>query len=261
MQPVRFMTFNIRFDAPVDAPSNNDWSHRLESVVETVRRFDPDVVGFQEALRSQLDDLIDAFPELRAVGKPREAGDVGEYVPIFFRRRRFEAEQHGDFWLSTTPEAAGSLGWDAANPRHCTWAQLRNHSGAAGFAVFNTHLDRWGTLARLEAARLIVGRIATAPQVSAVVLGDFNAEEDSEPMEVFRSVGLRDSFRETHPDVVDVQTIHHYRHLTGPSKIDYVCCDRSWEVVMADIVREPAAGRLPSDHYPVVAELLHRDSA
>ncbi|HEX2031363.1 MAG TPA: endonuclease/exonuclease/phosphatase family protein [Actinomycetota bacterium] len=254
-RPIRFMTFNVRFDTPLDAPGGNRWADRLDSVVETIRREAPDVLGVQEALRTQLGDLTSAFPDYRAVGKPREAGDVGEYVPVFFDLGRFDAEDHGDFWLSQTPEVEGSRGWDADNPRHCTFARLRDRDSGARFAVFNTHLDRWGALARLEAARLIVTRISVAADLPAVVLGDFNAEEGSEPMAAFAAAGLRDTFREAHPDAADIQTVHHYTALSGTRKIDYIMCDRRWRVAAAGIVREPAAGRLPSDHFPVVAEL------
>ncbi|MDQ3991144.1 MAG: endonuclease/exonuclease/phosphatase family protein, partial [Actinomycetota bacterium] len=249
------MTFNIRFDTVLDAPGGNRWEHRAKSAIETVRRFEPDVVGFQEALRSQLDDLSAALPDYEGVGKPREAGEVGEYVPVFFLRERLEGEEYGDFWLSPTPETEGSRGWDADNPRHCTWVRLRERGRALRFAVFNTHLDRRGSVARREAARMIVARVALAPDVPSVVLGDLNAEEGSEPLEAFHAGGFRDTFREIHPEATDVQTVHHYTDLSGTRKIDYILCDRRWEVVAADIVREPAAGRLPSDHFPVVAEL------
>ncbi|MDQ4109288.1 MAG: endonuclease/exonuclease/phosphatase family protein [Actinomycetota bacterium] len=252
---IRFMTFNIRFDTDRDGPTRNRWEHRVTSVIETVRSYDPDVVGFQEALRGQLDDLVLAFPDFLAVGKPRESGEVAEYVPILLDRNRFDVGSVGDFWLSPTPDIQGSRGWDAGNPRHCTWVTGEERSSGFRFAVFNTHLDRWGTLARLEAARLIVARITLASQLPAVVLGDFNAEEDSEALDVFRTSGLRDTFRDIRPEATDVQTVHHYRALSGSRKIDYVMCDARWEVVAADIIREPAAGRLPSDHFPVTAEL------
>lgn len=252
------MTFNVRFDTVEDAAGGNRWADRAESVFETVRRFDPGVVGFQEALRSQLDDLVAALPAYRAVGKPREAGEVGEYVPLFYDRRRFDAEDQGDFWLSPTPEEEGSRGWDSDNPRHCTWVRLVDRDAGVRFGVFNTHLDRWGAVARLEAARLILGRIALVAELPSVVMGDFNAEEHSEPVEVFRAGGFRDTFREVHPDATDVQTVHHYDDLSGTRKIDYILCDRRWDVLAAGIVREPASGRYPSDHFPVVAELAPR---
>jgi endonuclease/exonuclease/phosphatase family metal-dependent hydrolase len=249
------MTFNLRFDNARDAEAGHGWVDRRDSAVETVRRFEPDVVGFQEALRSQLEDLVAAFPDYQAVGKPREAGAVGEYVPVLYDRRRFEAEDQGDFWLSPTPETEGSKGWDSDNPRHCTWVRLADRNDGVRFAVFNTHLDRWGSIARVEASRLIIGRLTLVADLPSVIMGDFNAEEDSEPLEAFRAAGLRDTFREVHGDATDVQTVHHYTDLSGSEKIDYILCDRRWEVTAAEIIREPAAGRLPSDHFPVVAEL------
>lgn len=256
--PIRFMTFNIRFDTIRDAPLGNRWSDRIGSVVETFRRFGPDVIGVQETLRTQLDDLTAAFPDYVAIGKPRDVGDTAEYVPLFFDRRRFDEQDHGDFWLSSTPDTEGSLGWDADVPRHCTWARLRDRKTGHRFAVFNTHLDRWGSVARLEAARLIVTRVGVAPDLPAVILGDLNAEENSDVLATFRAAGFRDTFREVYPHESDVQTVHHYTELFGSRKIDYVMCDAHWDIAAAAIIREPAARRLPSDHFPVVAELAPR---
>jgi endonuclease/exonuclease/phosphatase family metal-dependent hydrolase len=253
---VRFMTFNIRCDTMLDAVGGNRWASRVDSVVELLHSERPDVVGFQEVLRSQLADLTAAFPDHRGVGKPRDVGDTAEYVPLFFDTRRFDLEEHGDFWLSPTPDIEGSRGWDTDVPRHCTWARLRERGSAARFAVLNTHLDVKGALARVEAAKLIVGRIAVAPDLPSVMMGDLNATEDSDALAAFRAAGFRDTFREVHPEAVDVQTVHHYTELSGSKKIDYVMCDRRWKVLGADIIREVAAGRLPSDHFPVSAELV-----
>lgn len=253
--PIRFMTFNVRFDNLKDAAGGNRWSDRIDSVLQTLRRVKPDVVGFQEALRSQLDDLVAALPEHRGLGKPREIGDTAEYVPLFFSTSRFELDEYGDFWLSPTPETEGSRGWDTDVPRHCTWARLKDRASKQPIAVFNTHLDVWGSVARLEAARLIVTRLAVVPGIPSVVMGDLNADEDSEPLEALRAGGLTDTFRVIHPDEKNVQTVHHYTELSGPRKIDYIMCDKRWRVHDAAIVRQPAAGRLPSDHFPVTAEL------
>ncbi|MFN2587553.1 MAG: endonuclease/exonuclease/phosphatase family protein [Actinomycetota bacterium] len=257
-EPIRFMTFNLRFDTIRDAPGGNRWADRIDSVVETIRREMPDVVGFQEALESQLADVTAALPDHRGVGKPRDVGETAEYVPLFFHVHRFELDEQGDFWLSPTPDVEGSRGWDTDVPRHCTWARLRERESGIGFVAFNTHLDVKGVLARLEASKLIVTRIAVAPELPSVVMGDFNTPEGSEPLLAFGAAGFRDSFREVHPDAVDVQTIHHYRDLSGPRKIDFILCDGRWDVLGSEIVREPAAGRLPSDHFPVVADLLPR---
>jgi endonuclease/exonuclease/phosphatase family metal-dependent hydrolase len=254
--PIRFMTFNIRFDTILDAESGNRWAARAASVVELLHSQRPDVVGFQEALKPQLADLTVALPHHRGVGRPRDVGDTAEYVPLFFDARRFELEEHGDFWLSPTPDVEGSRGWDTDVPRHCTWTRLKERGSSARFAVFNTHLDVKGSVARLEAAKLIVARIAIAPELPSVVMGDLNATEDADPLATFRGAGFRDTFREIHPEAVDVQTVHQYTELSGSRKIDYIMCDRRWQVLGADIIRDVAAGRLPSDHFPVSAELL-----
>ncbi len=256
---IRFMTFNIRFDTILDAAGGNRWAARVESVVELLHRQRPDVVGFQEALKSQLADLTAALPDHQGVGKPRDVGDTAEYVPLFFDARRFELEEHGDFWLSSTPDIEGSRGWDTDVPRHCTWARLKERGSTVRFAVFNTHLDVKGSLARLEAAKLIVGRIAIAPELPSVVIGDLNAMENSDPLDIFRASGLRDTFREIHSEAVDVQTVHHYTELSGPNKIDYIMCDRRWQVTGAKIIRDVTAGRLPSDHFPLSADLVPAD--
>ncbi|HVL90731.1 MAG TPA: endonuclease/exonuclease/phosphatase family protein [Actinomycetota bacterium] len=253
-RPFRFMTFNIRFATPADDAAGHGWTDRRDPVVSTIRACAPDVLGVQEALRGQLDDLVAGLPDHQVIGKPREVGDKGEYVPLFVHRR-FEIEQSGDFWLSSTPEVEGSLGWDAPDPRHCTWARLRDAATGVRFAVFNTHLDRWGLIARVEAVRLIAARVALAPELAAVVMGDFNEPEDSEALDLLRASGLRDTFRVLHPAETNVQTVHQYTELPGTYKIDYVMCDARWTVHAAEIVRRPAGGRLPSDHYPVVATL------
>jgi endonuclease/exonuclease/phosphatase family metal-dependent hydrolase len=249
------MTFNIRFDTELDGPAGNRWHDRVASVAATLHRWAPDVVGFQEALKHQLVDLSAALPGHQGVGKPRQAGEVGEYVPLFFSTERFDAEASGDFWLSITPDVEGSLGWDAPDPRHCTWAVLRDRQDGARFAVFNTHLDVWGAEARIEGARLIVARRAIAPDAPALVIGDLNAGEASGPLDVLRGAGFVDTFRVCHPDATDVGTVHQYELPADSEKIDFVLCDRGWRVIDAAIVRDEAAGRLPSDHFPVYADV------
>ena len=109
-----------------------------------------------------------------------------------------------------------------------------------GWVVFNTHLDHGGAVARLEAARIIVERAIVASGLPTLVLGDLNADETSEPLRELYAAGLRDTFRDVYPDERDVQTVHHYVTQPGARKIDYILCDGRWEVLAAEIVREPA---------------------
>ena len=56
----RIMTFNIRYPNPGDGP--NYWPNRKEMVASMVRFHGADLVGVQEAFRSQLDELSEQLP-------------------------------------------------------------------------------------------------------------------------------------------------------------------------------------------------------
>ena len=46
----------------------------------------------------------------------------------------------GDFWLSDTPDVAGSITWGHPHPRMVTWALFEQRSDGRRFYLFNTHL-------------------------------------------------------------------------------------------------------------------------
>ncbi len=91
-----------------------------------------------------------------------------------------------------------------------------------------------------------------------MLTGDLNAGEDSPPLAVLRAGGLRDAFRDMHPKAVLVGTFNGFRGASDGAKIDYVLVDESWSTISSAIVRENDEGRYPSDHFPVVAEIVRR---
>ena len=54
----------------------------------------------------------------------------------------------------------------------------------------------------------------------------------------------------------DVGTFNGFRGRTDGGKIDYVLVDSRWQVEGAEILRDNDEGRYPSDHFPVVADLV-----
>ena len=118
---VRVMSFNIRYGTARDG--ENVWAKRRELVFRTVRDYAPEVVGLQEALRFQIDEIRRAVPGYAEVGTGREGGTKGEYSAILFRAERFDVTESGTFWLSDTPEVP-SRHWGNACIRICTWARL-----------------------------------------------------------------------------------------------------------------------------------------
>ena len=90
---VRVMSFNIRYDNPADGP--NAWPHRKDWVSEIVEA-NADVVGMQEVVKNQLDDLRTRLTGFEFHGVGRDDGkEAGEFVPIGWRTERFAAVEKG----------------------------------------------------------------------------------------------------------------------------------------------------------------------
>lgn len=253
-EPIRAMTFNIRFGTAPDG--ENAWLKRRELLMSTIRDADPDVLGVQEALRSQLDELTEEFPHYALVGVGREANGGGEYSAILYRRARFDLAAADTFWLSATPESPGSRSWGNTLPRICTWARLLDRTTGRRIWIFNTHWDHESQPARLESGRLIAQQIKGIPtNEPALVMGDFNAGEQNPAIAALSDDRrlLRDTFRELHAGDQDAGTFHGFGGVPGKEKIDGIWMRGPWRVVEAAILHAHEGDRYPSDHFPVTA--------
>ncbi|BGP00768.1 T-complex protein 1 subunit eta [Rhodotorula toruloides] len=210
---LRIGTLNIRYDYharhPIVSPlktllqgsdgrkwGEHRWQERRDQLVDQVLWEELDVVGFQEVLDGQFEDLRESMgAEYGSVGVGRDDGKkAGEAVPIVYRHSRLELLSVSHFWLSPTPEVPGSKGWDAGQPRMCTVARFSDRTSTssaehADLIVANTHWDDRGLKAREESAKLILSRIeeeiragkseAEAPVTEqeplVVLLGDLNS--------------------------------------------------------------------------------------
>jgi endonuclease/exonuclease/phosphatase family metal-dependent hydrolase len=263
-QPLAVMSFNIRYGTANDG--ENSWPQRRELVFDVIRERGPDVLGVQEALRFQLDEIRAAVPGYGELGVGRDNGrEAGEYSAILYKSDRFEVAESGTFWFSDEPEAVGSIDWGAHLPRICSWARLVEERSGHGFYVFNLHLDHQSQESRERSAELLVERIgARAHADPVIVTGDFNAGEDNPAMlyllragEGERDLRLRDSFRVVHPDAVEVGTFNGFAGRTTGPKIDAILVSERWNVESAAIVRTSRDGQYPADHFPVVAVISY----
>lgn len=256
--PLRVMSFNIRYGTAPDG--ENRWERRRELVVEVIRDFDPALVGLQEALRFQLDELRKALPNLREIGVGRKDGrEAGEYAAILYDHRRLELLEQGTFWFSDTPSVPGSVSWGNRITRICTWGRFRDTRAGSALYVFNVHWDHESQPSRERSAELLVARIAGRrhPDDPVIVTGDFNAGEGNPAVQRLALAGLVDSFRVLHPDQEPVGTFNAFTGDRDGEKIDWIWITPDWRVVRADIDRTSRGGRYPSDHFPVTAVLEH----
>ena len=257
--PVRVMTFNIRYNNPKDGP--NAWPNRIEMVASMIRFHKADIVGLQEALLGQLQDLQAQLPEYTWVGVGRDDGaEKGEFTAILYKKDTFELDKHNTFWLSETPDKP-SKSWDASLPRIATWGKFQDRRSDSIFFVFNTHFDHRGEIARQESAKLLVGKAYEIAGANAfVVTGDFNAKPDSKPYHniVAGSQKLVDA-RDVSltPPHGPSSTFNGFGPLYLEGRlIDYVFIRPGLEVRSHGTLSETMAGRYPSDHLPVIAEIV-----
>lgn len=274
---LRVMTFNIRYGTAADG--ENHWERRREMVFDVIRTHRPDLVGTQEALRFQLDQIREAVGGFGEVGAARDDGkQSGEYSSILYREDRFQVLESGTFWLSETPEVPGSRHWGNTLPRVCSWAKLADRRTGGTVWFYNTHLDHMSQRSRQRGLELIASRIAALPADAAVILtGDFNAGEGNSAVRALlqearpaqtqpaqdagpatRRVKLVDTFRAVHPDEKVVGTFHGFKGSTTGDKIDYVLVSPGIETLEAAILRDHRDQRYPSDHYPVSARIRIR---
>jgi endonuclease/exonuclease/phosphatase family metal-dependent hydrolase len=258
-EPLAVMSFNIRYGTAKDG--DNEWSRRKAMLFDVVREQDADVVGLQEALAFQIDEVTTAVPAYATIGVGRDDGRAkGEFAAILFRKGRFRVAEAGTFWFSDTPTVPGSKHWGNNITRICTWARLIDRDGR-GFYAFNVHLDHQSQPSRERSTALLRERIDARPVASdpVVVTGDFNVGESNPAIATLRGPFV-DTFRVLHPEEKTVGTFTGFKFgNTEGQKIDYILVQPETEVLRADIVRFSRDDRYPSDHFPVVSRFRFVD--
>ena len=250
---IRTMTFNIRYNTPRDG--HNSWPHRKQMVADIIRKYRVDIGGLQEPDKGQINALKKLLPEY---------GWFGVQNAIFYRIERFELKRGSKFWLSKTPNKP-SRGWDAQENRIVRWGLLKDKISGEEFYVFNTHFDNVGKTAREKSARLLLNKALELPRtLPTVVFGDFNCGRSSEPYSILsdteeKSKRLRDAFfiSKNNP-TGPIGTFNGFKKPSPQRAIDFIFIKGDLVVNKHSVISDSIAGRFPSDHFPVLAELVFK---
>ena len=205
-------SYNIRYKNANDSINGEVWTKRCQVICDQVNFMSPEIFGTQEVLWSQLQDMKKTLDGYDFIGIGRDDGQRGgEHEAIFYKTDKLQLLDHGDFWLSETPDKPG-LGWDAVCIRICTWGKFavktgekEQHRGLFNrkkkdsekvFYFFNLHMDHVGVVARREAAKLVVQRVREIAHGAPVfITGDFNVDQNDEIYTIFTKSGLlKDSY-------------------------------------------------------------------
>lgn len=278
-QKLTVASYNIRNNNKSDSVNGNGWYLRCPVISQLIAFNDFDIIGMQEVLHGQLEDLLANLPEYTYAGVGRDDGKTkGEYAPIFYKKDKFKVLQTGNFWLSENTYYPNK-GWDAALPRICTWVELKDKDSKKKIWFFNLHMDHVGVKAREESAKLVLQKIEDMCSTKDIVIltGDFNVDQTHESYRLLANSNiLSDSYEIAGTRYALNGTFNNFDpNLKTDSRIDHVFVSKGVSVerygILTDTYRsEQSSGekfqsgnfpkevslqkfeaRIPSDHFPL----------
>ncbi len=264
---LRIVTYNIRRQGKEKLPVHA-WENRLPAVVALLENIQPDLIGLQEAVKKQINDLANQLEGYDWFGRGRGESWGGrgadEYNPIFYNKKRLTLHEKGTFYINDwqswqlwlkQPHVIGLL------PRICTWGLFEVKKTGQTFYVYNTHLDHKFASARFNQLKAIIARMkqnnyADNNKYNIILLGDFNTELDDTVQSVLNEMEL-------------CNTKNFAKNLKGPGitapgwdnknsrQIDHILVkdkDKNQVTVKQHVVLREV-GQQPSDHYPVYVDV------
>jgi endonuclease/exonuclease/phosphatase family metal-dependent hydrolase len=246
---LRVVSFNLRNARAVDGW--NSWPFRRRATATVLRDLQPDVAGLQEAYACQERYLLRALGGYGSVGVGRSAGDRGERCSVLHRTEAFRVLTSRSRWYGDDPDRPGTTLPGASFPRIATLVELEHRTTGRRLGVVNTHLDERLAENRGRSAEQLLGWLRD--DLPWLLVGDLNARPDEEAVRTLLSGG----FAMAVPDGLG-GTTHQWKGGTGGRRIDYILVSDGWEVLDGGVDHSRPGGRLPSDHWPVYAEVRLR---
>lgn len=188
------------------------WKHRRFAYQHAIRQIMPDLAGFQEVDKINLEDLSGTLEDHQCF-EGREV-EVGRYVPIVWNTQRFHYIQAGSQYLNLWPDQK-EVSLDARHDRAFTWVYLFDAWTGKCLIFINTHLDHIGEDSRVAGINQILNFVDgytkwfVPEDTHIIITGDFNSSvyKPKEVQQVYYSArvfemltgaGFMDAFRSKH---------------------------------------------------------------
>ncbi len=250
---VKIMSTNIRCITSSDK-GDWAWNSRKELVAENIRQAKPTIIGMQEVTPLQYEYCKKLLKNYQSEITYRDNSEQSEGCPIFYYKDLYTLVNKGTFWLSETP-AIMSKDWESAYYRICSYVVLRDNRTNKEFAVFNTHLDNISETARINGLNVILNKINSIGDYPTVLMGDFNATEDSQTY-LTATEALLDIKYQVENDYVNCATYHNWGQELNRSAIDYFMITKTGVSVDSyEVITTTYNGKYVSDHFPIVTML------
>lgn len=244
-ESLTILSYNIKNDYQKEG--QNNWTSRKDALIEQLDSIQPTVFGVQEALFNQLADLKTGLKNYEYSGVSRDGStENGEFTAIFYHKDKVQLRSSETNWFGGKKRQKHL---DAAFPRIYTSAIFQTKSGII-FQVINTHLDHIGEASRAAAAEEL-NQLGQKRDIPQILLGDFNAIPDSEPIQTLKNQ-WQDS-RKTQ-DTKYSGTFNGFNEQMEPLRIDYIFYRDLNPEYQVHLHSRMKNNRYISDHYPVIAK-------
>ena len=252
---IRVMSANLRCFNPQDI-GKKSWFYRADLILKNIENEAPTVIGFQEATKWQYNYFCKALPGYDSVITYRDDSPFSEGCPIFYSTALYDLMDKGSFWLSETPDVM-SKDWDSKCYRICSYVILEEKSSGQQFVVFNTHLDHVSDVARINGIGVVLDKIQQFGGLPSMIMGDFNAEEDSETYRSATENFLDAKYQAKEAVGLHGATYQNWGESLDRNPIDYFMISKTgFAVEQYKVVDTTYAGVYPSDHFPILVDLI-----
>ena len=247
------MSANVRCYSPTDL-GKKSWFYRADLLLQNIAAQSPDIIGFQEVTPLHYKYLTEHLHGYDHVIAYRDNAPMHEGCPVFYNTAKFTLRDKGSFWLSETPETS-SKDWGAAFARVCSYVILTQKETGKDLVVFNTHLDHVSDEARIRGIGVVLDKLRQFGGLPCVLMGDMNAEEDSETYRAATADFDDAKYRTENPP--KGPTYQNFGEELDAENIDYFLVSKTGvRVTDYRIVDTTFDGVYPSDHFPIV---MHMD--
>lgn len=246
------MSCNVRCISPTDL-GKKSWFYRADLIMQGIQKEQPSVIGFQEVTKWHYSYLCDTLAMYDSVITYRDDAFNSEGCPIFYRSDIYTLIDKGSFWLSETPNVM-SKSWGAQFNRVCSYVILKDNATETKFVVFNTHLSHVSDKARINGIQVVLDKIKEFGSLPAVLMGDLNAEEDSQTYKS-ATVNFLDTKYQTENTMTSC-TYQAWGKQLDKNCIDYILVSKTgFKTNSYKVVTDTYDGVYSSDHFPLSVSL------
>jgi endonuclease/exonuclease/phosphatase family metal-dependent hydrolase len=258
---MRACSFNLRGVIPGDK-NERSWNVRKDIVANFLKKNDIDICGTQESAYKQFPALKELLPEYGFFGKSSVGEHNGRVLNlVMYKKSKYKMLKAETLWLTSTPNVI-SKELDSSEPRTVTYGHFVDNKTGRDFFLFSTHFDHKGKLARPAQSKILMQLIEKiAKDKPFILVGDFNSKEESEVITYIKSKPyISDSRTITKAKPIDMPGTYHgfkgHNNRVFKNRIDYLWVSKPSEVLNYEVSNYSENGIYPSDHYPIVCDVV-----